>query len=237
MTLTIPQNYGAVSFRKIFFSAAKPTKENLCGIRFVLFGKIRKSDSGHNRIFATVKKRFFRNDSSFGCLKGDKRTILYSACLFLLLLLAPLNTALAVQPDEMLSDPVQEARARAISADLRCLVCQNQSIDDSDADLAHDLRVLVRQRLLAGDSDAQVRQYLVDRYGDYVLLNPPFKSATLVLWFGAPILLLTASGAALLFYRRRKTTRRADPGRPLMDAEKERLAGLIDTKMAGRKRT
>jgi cytochrome c-type biogenesis protein CcmH len=110
----------------------------------------------------------------------------------------------AVQPDEMLKDAGLEARAREISRDLRCLVCQNQSIDDSDADLARDLRLLLRQRLLAGDSDAEARQYLVDRYGDYVLLKPPFKLATLVLWLGPLLLLLVAAGAAFGVYRNRR---------------------------------
>ena len=96
---------------------------------------------------------------------------------------------LAVSPDEMLDDPVLEQRARDISAGLRCLVCQNQSIDDSDADLARDLRILVRERLVAGDSNAAVEQYLVDRYGEYVLLNPRLNTHTLMLWIAAPVLL------------------------------------------------
>ncbi len=99
------------------------------------------------------------------------------------------GAALAVSPDELLDDPVLEQRARDISAGLRCLVCQNQSIDDSDADLAKDLRVLVRERLVAGDSDEAVRQYLVDRYGEYVLLNPRLNEHTLLLWIAAPLLL------------------------------------------------
>lgn len=112
----------------------------------------------------------------------------------LLLLSVP---ALAVRPDEMLADPVLETRARAISEGLRCLVCQNQSIDDSDADLAHDLRVLVRERLTAGDSDQQVRDYLVARYGEYVLLNPVLAPHTLLLWIAAPMVLVI--GAAVVF--------------------------------------
>ncbi len=118
---------------------------------------------------------------------------LLSRHLFLLLLLlgalAPILPAQAVQPDEMLADPVLESRARALSAGLRCLVCQNQSIDDSNADLAHDLRLIVRQRLLAGDDDAAVLRYVTARYGDYVLLKPPVKPGTWLLW-GAPALLL-----------------------------------------------
>lgn len=117
-----------------------------------------------------------------------------------LLLLWP-RIALAVLPSEMLTDPALEARARAISQELRCLVCQNQSIDDSDADLAHDLRVLVRTRLQAGDSDAQVRAYVVKRYGDYVLLNPPLKTATLILWLGPLLMVLAALLVTFRFYR------------------------------------
>ncbi|MGB9153297.1 MAG: cytochrome c-type biogenesis protein [Alphaproteobacteria bacterium] len=143
----------------------------------------------------------------------------------LLALLSLFGIAHAVQPNEMLADPKLEARARAISEDLRCLVCQNQSIDDSDADLAHDLRLIVRQRLQAGDTDAQVKQYLVDRYGDYVLLTPPFKASTVVLWTGAPIFLLIGLTAAFLFYRRRRETP-TDPGRPLSPDEQQRLANL-----------
>lgn len=101
--------------------------------------------------------------------------------------------ALAVLPDERLADPVLESRARDISRNLRCLVCQNQSIDESEADLARDLRLLVRERLVAGDSDAEVVDFLVDRYGDYVLLKPPFKASTALLW-GAPVLIVGAAG-------------------------------------------
>lgn len=122
--------------------------------------------------------------------------------LLLALLLLGAATAQAVQPDEMLADPAMEARARAISAGLRCLVCQNQSIDDSDASLAHDLRVLVRQRLQAGDSDDQVRAFLVKRYGDYILLKPPVNSATLALWIGPGIVLMIAVFVAMAALRR-----------------------------------
>jgi cytochrome c-type biogenesis protein CcmH len=120
---------------------------------------------------------------------------------FIFLLTFLPGIAFAVQPSEMLKDPVLEARARTISAELRCMVCQNQSIDDSDADLAHDLRVLVRERITAGDTDAQVRQYLVNRYGDYILLQPPLKSSTLLLWLGPVLLLLAAAGGVFLFFR------------------------------------
>ncbi|SCX96297.1 cytochrome c-type biogenesis protein [Microvirga guangxiensis] len=115
---------------------------------------------------------------------------------FVLSLLAALvfsMSALAVQPDEVLKDPALEKRAREISSGLRCLVCQNQSIDDSDAQLAKDLRVLVRERLVAGDSDAQVESFLVQRYGEFVLLKPTFGAHTLLLWL-TPALVLVLGG-------------------------------------------
>lgn len=119
-------------------------------------------------------------------------------CLFLLV--SPM--AHAVGPDEILPDAALEQRARDISAGLRCLVCQNQSIDDSDADLARDLRILVRERLLAGDSNAEAEQYIVDRYGEYVLLNPRLGAHTILLWTAAPLLLLMGL-VGLLIARRR----------------------------------
>ncbi|MFK4812547.1 cytochrome c-type biogenesis protein CcmH [Devosia sp. ZW T5_3] len=132
--------------------------------------------------------------------------------------------ALAVGPGEVLPDPVLEQRARDISAGLRCLVCQNQSIDDSDADLARDLRVLVRERLVAGDSDEQVRQYLVDRYGEYVLLNPRVNEHTILLWVAAPLLLLVGLGTLVIAARRRSPADDAD----LDDDEAAVLAELQD---------
>jgi cytochrome c-type biogenesis protein CcmH len=132
-------------------------------------------------------------------------------------------SAWAVQPDEMLADPKLEARARVISRDLRCLVCQNQSIDDSDAELARDLRLLLRERLKEGDTDQQAKQFLVDRYGDYVLLNPPFKTATLALWLGPPALLL--AGLLLAWSAARK--RRPQETTPLTAEEKARLDKLL----------
>ena len=113
--------------------------------------------------------------------------------------------AFAVNPDEMLKDSALEARARTISEGLRCLVCQNESIDDSDADLAHEIRVLVRQRLLAGDTDDQVRQYLVDRYGEFVLLKPVLAPHTIVLWIAAPTLLVIGGITLFVVARRRRT--------------------------------
>lgn len=112
--------------------------------------------------------------------------------------------ALAVRPDEMLADPALEARARDISHGLRCLVCQNQSIDDSDADLARDLRILVRERLTAGDSDDQVRAFLVERYGEYVLLNPVMAPHTLILWIAAPVALVIGGVVVVLGARRKR---------------------------------
>ena len=111
----------------------------------------------------------------------------------LLAMLALCGPALAVLPGEMLPDPALEARARAISAELRCLVCQNQSIDDSDADLAHDLRVLVRERIMAGDADQEVIDYIVARYGEFVLLKPRFSLRNALLW-AAPVVLLVVGG-------------------------------------------
>jgi len=123
--------------------------------------------------------------------------------LALVLLFALSAPALAVRPDEMLADPRLEARARVISEGIRCLVCQNQSIDSSDADLAHDLRVIVRERLTAGDNDDQVRAYLVARYGEYVLLNPVMAPHTLLLWIAGP-LVLVGGGVVVLVAARRK---------------------------------
>lgn len=124
-----------------------------------------------------------------------------AAMLLAAALVAP-RMAVAVEPDEVLHDAQLEARARDISTELRCLVCQNQSIDDSHAALARDLRLLVRERLTAGDSDAAVRNYLVARYGDFILLKPPFNTETALLW-GLPFLLLAGGGMGLLLARRR----------------------------------
>jgi len=134
----------------------------------------------------------------------------------------------AVEPDEVLDDPALEARAREIGKDLRCLVCQNQSIDDSDADLARDLRVLVRERLTAGDSNEQVVDYVVSRYGDFVLLTPPFKAATYALWLGPSVLAIAGVIAVVVFYRRRASAAGDGAPPPLSDAEKRTLAGLLE---------
>ncbi len=150
------------------------------------------------------------------------------ALLLALTLLASLSaSALAVQPDEVLKDPAMEARARDISRELRCLVCQNQSIDDSNAPLARDLRVLVRERLNAGDSNDQVLGFVTDRYGDYVLLRPPFKIGTLVLWLGpAAVLLLGGIGVAV-FLRGRKRAVLAGDVAPLSAEESRRVERLL----------
>ncbi|WFP75340.1 cytochrome c-type biogenesis protein [Mesorhizobium sp. WSM4906] len=124
-----------------------------------------------------------------------------AASLILLLALLFAGTAQAVKPDEVLPDPALEARARALSEGLRCMVCQNQSIDESDADLARDLRILVRQRLVAGDTDQQVMDYIVSRYGEFVLLKPRFSLRNALLW-GTPALLLLAGGIFILFSAR-----------------------------------
>lgn len=145
------------------------------------------------------------------------------AALSLLLVLALSGVAQAVKPDEMLADPALEARARTLSEGLRCMVCQNQSIDESDADLARDLRVLVRERLKAGDTDRQVIDYIVSRYGEFVLLKPRFEARTLLLW-GAPVLLLLMGG--LFVFRASRTGRPAETA-ALTDQEKAALDDLL----------
>ena len=142
--------------------------------------------------------------------------------------LALVGGAWAVTPDERLDDPVLEARARALSAELRCMVCQNQSIDDSDAPLAHDLRVLLRERIVAGDSDKEVLDFLVARYGEFVLLTPRFSVRTALLW-AAPVLLLLAGGvAAFSAMRRRKTV--AGPPVATLTAEEQAALDRILSK-------
>lgn len=142
---------------------------------------------------------------------------------FMLLWLA--LPAFAVNPSEMLSDPALEARARTISEGLRCLVCQNESIDDSDADLAHEIRVLVRERLTAGDTDAQVVQYLVDRYGEYVLLKPVLAPHTILLWAAAPAILVI--GGIVLVVRGRR--RRAQGPATELSAEEQAALDNLDS--------
>lgn len=136
------------------------------------------------------------------------------------------GSARAVEPDEILPDPALEARARAISEGLRCLVCQNQSIDDSEAPLAKDLRILVRERLKAGDSDQQVVDFLVSRYGEFVLLRPRFEPHTLLLWFATPAVFLLAILLIALAYRRRMSAQERIA--PLSVKEERRLKQLLD---------
>lgn len=158
---------------------------------------------------------------------GNRRAASCVLALFVLvlfLLCDTVPTALAVLPSERLADPALEARARALSQELRCLVCQNESIDDSSADLAHDLRLLVRERITAGDTDKQVLAYLTSRYGDYVLLRPPVEPATWLLWFGTPGLLVFGGFVVILVQRRR---RYATGPAPLSAAERARLDQLL----------
>lgn len=145
-----------------------------------------------------------------------------------LAVLAAATPALAVQPDEILKDQALEHRAREISGGLRCLVCQNQSIDDSDAPLAKDLRVLVRERLQAGDTDEQVRDYVVARYGEFVLLKPPLSMHTLLLWLTPLIILAAAVALARTTMRRPQTSAaRAPTEAPLSPEEQARLEALL----------
>jgi len=142
--------------------------------------------------------------------------------LFLTGIILAAGPAHAVRPDEMLADPALEARARDIGRELRCLVCRNQSIDDSDADLAHDLRVLVRERIKAGDSNEQAIGFVRARYGDFVLLRPPFAIGTALLW-GGPLLVLLLGGFAIArLYRRREV-----PAPPLSPEERQRLSAVL----------
>lgn len=143
--------------------------------------------------------------------------------LILALCLLPLAAA-AIQPDEILADPEQEARARDITSELRCVVCRSELIDDFNAAIARDLRLLVRERIVAGDSDIEVRDFVVDRYGEYVLLRPPFTAANALLWLAGPIFLILGAAIAFSYIRRRSA-----PGpeiRPLNELERERLRDL-----------
>jgi cytochrome c-type biogenesis protein CcmH len=150
------------------------------------------------------------------------------ALIIVLSLMLQLSPASAVEPDEILTDPALESRARALSAGFRCLVCQNQSIDDSDAPLARDLRLLIRERIQSGDTDNEVRNYVVSRYGDFVLLRPPFGSRTLILWL-SPFLLLLAAVLFLLFRRRLSPV----SDLPLTESEEQRLRDLTSPRREG----
>jgi cytochrome c-type biogenesis protein CcmH len=158
-----------------------------------------------------------------------RRALVWTA-FALLLLIGP---ALAVQPDEILKDPALESRARTLSQELRCMVCQNQSIDDSDAPLAKDLRVLVRERLTAGDSDTQVIDFLVSRYGEFVLLKPRFSMHTLLLWL-APFAAVIIGGWGLIAFMRRRTSKAdASAQEQLTPAEQARVAELLKESAQG----
>ena len=130
--------------------------------------------------------------------------------------------AWAVQPDEILADPALEARARAITSGLRCVVCRNESVDESNADIARDVRLIVRERIMAGDTDEQVVQFMVDRFGEYILLNPRASGSNLILWLAGPALLLAGLGIAATSLRRRAT-----PAAPLSAEEEARLSELL----------
>jgi cytochrome c-type biogenesis protein CcmH len=146
-------------------------------------------------------------------------------CLAVALLLLFHLSATAVEPGEQLKNPALEARARQISSGLRCLVCQNETIDESNASLAHDIRILLRERLTAGDTDEQVVKAVVDRYGDFVLLDPPVKPATYVLWFGPPAVLLAGLLGCMVWLRRRSDT--AEVTTPLTSDERHRLDTIL----------
>lgn len=155
------------------------------------------------------------------------------ALIVVLALVAPLSAG-AVEPNEILKDPALEARAREVGKELRCVVCQNQSIDDSNAELAGDMRVLVRERILAGDSNVQVIDYMVGRYGDYVLLDPPFKAATLVLWIGPAVIAGLGLIWLVMMFRRRKGASGEDElltagpqAVPLSDEERRKLEKIM----------
>ncbi len=150
----------------------------------------------------------------------------FIACLVIAGLLVP-NAAQAVKPDEVLKDPVLEGRARSLSALLRCLVCQNQSIDDSNATLARDLRLLVRERLVKGDTDDQVLEYLVARYGEFVLLKPRFSPSTYILWIAPGVLFVIGVYGVVLLMRRRVAMAKASGPTPLSGAEERELEELL----------
>jgi cytochrome c-type biogenesis protein CcmH len=149
------------------------------------------------------------------------------AAIVALVLMVGLPSALhAVQRDEVMQDPAKEARARTLSRELRCMVCQNQSIDDSEAPLARDLRLLVRERIASGDSDKQVLDFLVSRYGEFVLLKPPLEQHTLILWLLTPVVLL-GGGAGLWLYNRKRWASRSDDIIALTPEEEARLEKLV----------
>ena len=145
------------------------------------------------------------------------------AIALLLLASAP---AQAVLPNEVLADPALESRARELSRNIRCLVCQNQSIDESNADLARDLRILVRERLKSGDSDQQILDFLIARYGDFILLRPRVKPTNYVLWFGPALVFAVGAGGLAVFVRRRRGRAAENAPAPLSDAERQQVESL-----------
>jgi cytochrome c-type biogenesis protein CcmH len=195
-------------------------------------GRMREPGQSHGRASRanphpnpSPHRAFGRTPASRRAIGEGKKAFGPSGKLFLLLpLLASLaGPALAVQPDEVMKDPALEARARSLSSELRCLVCQNESIDDSEAPLARDIRILIRERIGKGESNDSVRDYLVSRYGDFILLKPPFKPETLLLWL-SPVLTLGLGVTAALYARRRAPS--ATPR--LSDEEEARLAALTN---------
>jgi len=152
-----------------------------------------------------------------------KKIIMMAAALLVWATPAP-----AVEPDEIMDDPALEARAREVSLDLRCVVCQNQSIDDSNSGLAKKMRILVRERIAQGDSNQEVKDYLVSRYGDFVLLKPPMKAKTLVLWFGPALMVIIGLIGIIYYYRRRSAQAGKNPAAaPLSAKEQARLDALL----------
>ncbi|MFY1707635.1 cytochrome c-type biogenesis protein [Tritonibacter scottomollicae] len=143
-------------------------------------------------------------------------------------MLLSMTPALAVQPDEVLEDPVLEERARDLSKGLRCLVCRNENIDESNADLARDLRLLVRERLVAGDSNDAAMDFIVDRYGEYVLLKPTTRGANWLLWAAGPMMLVLALAVALMYLRKRSVAGGAPEDRGLSETEQARLKEILD---------
>ncbi len=152
-----------------------------------------------------------------------RRLLLVAICLII-----SMQPVLSVQPDELLADQALESRARSISAGLRCLVCQNQSIDDSDAPLARDLRIIVRERLKAGDSDKEVLDFVVARYGKFILLKPPFDAQTIMLWL-LPVTILLVAAVVIIFRTRRRRVR-ADGDNYLSDDEQAQLSKILTKK-------
>ncbi len=171
-----------------------------------------------------ASQQSFKVHAGHGVCSGVRNWVIAAAAMVL-----TAGAALAVEPDEILPDPALETRARTISAELRCLVCQNQSIDDSNAPLARDLRLLVRERLKAGDSNAQVLQFVEDRYGEFVLLRPPFSWRTVLLWAAPPLALLIAVWVSMRAWRRRQS-QAAEAGtasQPLSPDEEGKLRAIL----------